>query len=148
VVPEVTRRLITDAVLARLQTLTGVAVYRGEVVDHPPALANDPDGRVGPYVILYPFGGTPGPEVDLGDTTVDLVYSCQVTCAAGYSTDCEYLTDRVHPLLFRWAPTVTGLVCGPLRPPPGFDPGPVRRDDQPLPPRFYVPLQFRSIVTT
>jgi hypothetical protein len=147
VVPEVDRRLITDAVFAQLETLTGVTAYRGEVPDHPPALTGDPDGRVAAYVVLYPFGGTPGPEVDLGDTAVDLVYTCQVTCAAGYPTDCEYLVDRVHPLLYRWAPAVAGLVCGPLRPPAGFDPGPVRRDDQPSPPRFYVPLQFRSLVT-
>jgi hypothetical protein len=138
-------QLITDVVLTQLRTLTGVAVYRSEVEDNPPRL---PDSdRVGPYAVLYPFPGNPGPGGDLAGTADDLDYTFQVTCAAGFSADCEALVDRVTHLLFRWTPTVAGIVLGQLLPPPGYDPGPVRIDRTIAPPRFSVPLQYRLIAT-
>lgn len=138
-------QLITDQVEIRLQTLTGVAYYRSEVVDNPPPLSDS--DRVGPYVVLYPFPGKPGPGGDLANASVDLDYGCQVTCVAGYSQDCEYLVDRVHGLLNNWQPTVAGIVLGTFRPPSGYDPGPVRVDRTITPPRFNVPLQYRLTAT-
>lgn len=138
-------QLITDQIYARLGNLTGVEVYRSEVDDQPPRLPND--DRVGPYVVLYPFPGKQGPSGDLALASVDADYGCQVTCAAGYSADCENLVDRTHPLLYGWSPTIDGLAFGRLQPPPGYDPGPVRIDRTIAPPRFSVPLQYRLIAT-
>lgn len=137
--------LITSAIEARLDTLTGVAVYRSEVDSTPPLLPNS--DRVAPYVVLYPFPGKPGPGGDLAGASDDLEFTCQVSCAAGYSRDCEQLVDRTYALLYRWTPTVAGIVLGQLIPPPGYDPGPVRTDRTITPPRFSVPLQYRLIAT-
>jgi len=147
-VPSLRAQLITDSVQARAQTLSGVTVYRSEVEDNPPRLSGD--DRVAPYLVLYPFPGNPGPAGDLGDTAVDLDYTFQATCVAGYSRDCEHLVDLVHPLYFCWTPTVTGLgpsQIGTFKPPPGYDPGPVRIDRTISPPRFSVPLQYRLTAT-
>lgn len=138
-------QLLTDAVLIRLRTLTNVAVYRSEVVDVPPLLPGS--DRVGPYIVLYPFPANPGPGGDLAGVSDDLDYTCQVTCAAGFSADCEYLVDRTHTLMYRWTPTVAGIVLGQFIPPPGYDPGPVRIDRTIAPPRFSVPLQYRLTAT-
>lgn len=139
-------KFLTDAVLARLTTLVGVTVYRSEVDTSPPVLPDS--GRVGPYVVVYPFPGKPGQYgQDLGNTGDDLEYTCQLTCAAGFATDCEALVDRVHHLMYVWAPTIAGIVLGTFVPPPGYDPGPVRADTTITPPRFSVPLQYRLTAT-
>jgi hypothetical protein len=57
------------------------------------------------------------------------------------------LVGRVDAALYRWAPTIEGVVTGVFRPPVGFDPGPMRVDDTLTPHRFYLPLQYRCIVT-
>lgn len=138
-------QLVTDAIDARLRTLAGVTVYRGEVPDQPPRY---PDSdRVAPYVVHYPFPGNPGPGGDLAGSSDDLGYTTQVTCAAGFMEDCERLVDRVHQLLFHWSPTVANLVLGWLDPPPGFSPGPIRVDRSITPPRSSLPLQYRCVAT-
>lgn len=148
VVDDIQLRLITEQLLTRLRTLTAVEVYDAEVPAHPPALAGDDEGRVGPYVVAYPSAGTPTSETDLADSSDDLVYTFQLTCAAGYRADCEYLIDRVRPLMRSWAPVLDGVNFGLVRPPVGYDPGPIRRDQDVTPPRFYVPLQYRTTATT
>jgi hypothetical protein len=151
-VADIRRQLITDAVVARVAALgSWLTVYRAEIrnPDGSTHLATLPnDDRVSSYVVAYPYAGSPTGERDLGDTLVDLDYGIQLTCVAGYAADCEYLVDQVHPQMYLWTPTVTGLVFGRFRPPPGFDPGPVRRDPDVTPPRFSVPLQYRIPVTT
>lgn len=139
------QQLVTDAVIARLAT-TGFIVYRAEVATTVPV--QPATGRIAPYLVAYPFGKAGGPDPDLGDSTNDLTYTVQVTCVAGFSADTEYVVDQVNGILNRWTPTVTGMVCGTLRPPPGYDPGPVRPDYTVTPPRFWVPLQYRTTVTT
>lgn len=153
------RKVLADLAEAHLKTLTGVAVYRGEItastdtVHHPPVLtapggAPDPSGRVAPYAVLYTGAGTRGLDHDVADAHDDLDWSFQVTCAAGYETDCGYLIDRVDGLFYRWAPTVPGLAFGRAKPPLGYDPGPIRRDETVTPVRFWVPLQYRLPATT
>lgn len=138
-------QLLTDVVFAQLGTLTGITWYRSEVPDQPP---REPDSdRVAPYGVLYPFPGHPGPGGDLAGQSDDLDYTFQVTVAAGFSADCERAVDRTHQLLFRWTPTIAGIVLGQLVPPPGYDPGPVRIDRTISPPRFSVPLQYRLTAT-
>lgn len=144
--PSPRQQLVTDAVDARLASLSPtVDVFRGEVTASPDIL---PNGRVKSYVVYYPFGPSDGPDANVGDTVTDLTYTCQITCVAGFEADCEYLVDQVAGLMNRWTPTVAGLVFGRFRPPPGYDPGPVRRDDTVKPVRFWVPLQYRITATT
>ena len=125
----VSRKALADATVARAQALGGLTVFKGEVVD-PPLIQTggvpDPSGRIAPYVVLYFGAGSPD---------------------AGYEDDCLNAIDRVHAQFFRWAPTVAGLIVGRLRPPLGFDPGTVRRDDDVNPPRFYLPLLFTLTAT-
>lgn len=136
-------RLITGAVMTRL---AGFTVYRGEVDPHPPTLPDS--GRTAPYVVVWPFGAKDGPDTNLGDTVTDLIYTGQLTCAGGFVEDCEYLAGQVDALMNRWIPALAGVVFGAFRPPPGFDPGPVQRDPDVLPPRFFVPLQYQVTATT
>ena len=136
------QKLITDQWYARLDTLTGVTVYRSEVPSSPPTITGS-DGRVKPYVVLWPFGGVPAREQDLGDQSTDIDYGGQLDCVAGYIEDCEALIDRVHPLVYRWSPTIAGLSFGGFRPPVGFQPGAVQKNEAVNPPRYWVPLQYR-----
>lgn len=140
-------KLITDAVIVRAQTLANVTVYRVEVNTEPPKIPNDPEGRVARYITIQPLLRGLGPNPDLGDTAVDLTYGFQATCVAGYAADCEYLVDQVDALLYRWIPAVAGLVFGAFRPPAGYQPGPVRQDNDVRPPRFWVPLQYQIVAT-
>lgn len=142
-------RLITDAVLDRLQTLGLVLdqnLFDAEVPDHPPTM---PDSdRTVPYVVVYPFGPKDAPDPNVADTVTDLTYTVQLTCAGGFRPDCEHLVGRVDALMNRWIPLVTGVVFGAFRPPTGFDPGPVQRDPDVRPPRFFLPLQYQITATT
>lgn len=140
-------QLVSDAVETRLRTLSpALTVGRGELSTSPPIMPEN--GRVAPYAVLYPFGPADGPNLDLGDTAADLTYTCQINVAAGFETDCEYWIDQVVGLMNRWTPAVSGLVFGRFRPPTGYEPGAVRRDDTVTPPRFWLPLQYRIPVTT
>lgn len=147
------RRLVTNAVLARLQELDTATVYDAEIPGTVPLIQTnaetDPSGRVAPYAVLYPLPGSPSGDVDLADTHFDLDLDYQVSAVTGYRQDCEHLVDQIDALLYRWAPTVDGLECGWLRPPPGFRPGPIRpvNSERPGPARFWVPLQYRLRVT-
>lgn len=151
----VPRKKLGDLVEARAKTLAGVTVYRGEVPGKPPVIqtggAADSSGRVAPYVVLYTGAGTPSDELDVADAAVDLVWSWQVTCVAGYEADCGRLVDRVDELFYRWTPdrgAIDGLNFGRTKPPLGFDPGFIRRDEAVTPNRFWLPLQYLLPVTT
>lgn len=148
------RRLATDAVLARLQTLTGVTVYDAEVPTDPPLITHadgtvDAAQRVAPYVVLFPLPGAPSADGDLADTDLDLVITWQIDAAAGYRRDLEHLIDRVDALLRRWAPAVDGCTVSGLRHPIGFAAGAIRPATAatPQPPRFWLPLQYQTHIT-
>lgn len=152
-VTAIERKVLSDLVDTRLKTLTGVAVYRGEVPGQPPVIVTggqpDSSGRVGPYVVQY--GGAGGPSAEADDVAYshsDLVWPFQVTCAHGWEPDCLHLVDRVYALLFRWVPVLEGLNFGQVLPPPGFDPGTAQLDRTVKPARHFVPLQFLMPVTT
>lgn len=151
----ISRKKLADLVEQRLTDgLAGRAtVYRGEVPDKPPVIqtggSDDPSGRVAPYVVLFTGAGNPIIEATLAGCGVEVDWSFQTNCVAGYDADCGRLIDRVHDLLFHWAPVLDGHAFGWIEPPPGFDPGPVRRQDfAGLPPRFFTPLQWRLPTTT
>lgn len=137
----VSRKALIDVVLARLNTVANATGWLMKP-DGPVSTKSGTTGVVQPHWILYPSAGTPGPELDLGDTVVDLDQVLQVTCVTGDPEDLAALVTRVDAALYRWTPTVAGLVCGPLRPPPGFDPGPAREGTAVKPSRFWVPLQY------
>lgn len=150
----ISRKVLGDLLDARLKTLTGVTVYRGEVPGKPPVIQTngtpDPSGRTAPYVVFFSSPGTPGvdDEIDVADLHEDLLWSVQLICSAGYEADLDYLVDRVWGVLYRWSPEVDGLECGPMKPPPGYDPGPARRNDNVTPPRHWTPMQFQLPITT
>jgi hypothetical protein len=154
--PKIRRKVLGDLLFARLQGLPGptaVTVYRGEVPEHPPvardaASGPDPSGRVAPYVVLFDGAGPTNLEPDLGGRNEDLLWSPQIIIAAGFSADCVQLVDQVCAWVYRWSPVIPGLVAGGLEPPAGFDPGVVRIDRAVSPPRFFLPTQWRLVVTT
>lgn len=153
--PTISRRVITDQLVTRLRTLEPkVTVYRDRASERPPVLADalgtpDSMGRIAPYVVVYPGAGSPEPgDADLGDGHVDLLYTCQLTLAAASGEDLDHLLDVVTPLVYRWHPTLTGVNTSGFRPPPGYDPGAHRRDDQVEPPRYWTPMQLQLVATT
>lgn len=147
---------LTGLVLARLEPLTNTiaepvtGVYGGMIPlpDEPPVKVRidghpDPSGRVAPYVWLQASPGRPLGDDDLGESTTDLDWWFQTTCAAGFEADVVHLVDRVRGLLYRWQPTADGYEFGMCKPPAGYDPGVVRADTTVKPVRFYLPLQWR-----
>lgn len=140
------RKILADAVEARLRDqLADIVGYQGEAVDVP--LAAGGDGRVVPYWVLHVSPGTPTDQLDLADTVVDLDWGFQITCAGGASADVQALMSDVDAVIFRWRPVLAGLVCGPCKPPLGFDPGPIRLDRSVTPHRPVVPLQYVTRIT-
>lgn len=139
------RKLIRDTVRARLSALTPVCDIFEDEADSPTRSA---DGiHVDPYIVFTTSMGTPSPEVDLADTAIDLDWWLQVTCAASFKPDILDLVTDVDALLHRWTPTIPGAVCGPLKTPPGYDPGPVIIDRTVRPYRLWTPLQYRTTLT-
>jgi len=136
----ISRRVLANTVATRLATLTGVTNYRAEVDETPPTIS-DEDLRVRPYTVLYPSAGSPGLEEDLEGRDVDLVWTFQISCVAGNSTDADNLIDRVTALFEHWFITVdTGLTGGRCK--QLNDPGPNRCDKAETPPRFWSPLVY------
>lgn len=139
----ISRKALSDAVKARAATITNCTVYLGEPTNVPAT-----NGFVVPHVALYPGTGTPSDEQNQADTSEDLDWLLQVTVVAGYVDDLMALLTRVDAAFYRWTPTVTGLVSGPLRPPLGYEPGPVRFDRDVTPHRPWLPLQYATRITT
>lgn len=150
----ISRKQLADQVEQRLRdNLTNASVYRGEVPEKPPVIqtagAPDPSGRIAPYVVLFTGAGNPRIEASLNGSERELDWSFATNCVAGYDEDCGRLVDRVHDLLYHWEPVIEGHAFGWVEPPPGFDPGPVRQQIfTGLPPRFFLPMQWRLAVTT
>lgn len=153
----ISRRLLSQSIAPRLieKASTGIGYYgrvgralpgqqlqpAGTIPADPPAKSLQ-DLRVKPYYVLYPSPGTPGGDEDLGATTDALDWIFQITVAGGDIDDVLALTDRIHGALHRWTPTVTGVLCGPIGVPAGYNPGPVLLDRDVTPPRHFTPLQF------
>lgn len=148
----ISRRDLARAVGTRLLDVTNATGYYGQIgaknalTEGDAAPATPPtksatDLRVAPYFILEPGVGRPGDEVDMGDTLVDIDQPITVRAAAGDVDDLLALIERIDACLFRWAPTVDGLQCGPLRYPPGYEP-PLLPDMTVQPSRLFSPLQY------
>jgi hypothetical protein len=155
----ISRNQLAIAVATRLVGVTNATGYMGAVgskyglpgvtgtpENPPPKSTTDP--RVRPYFVIFPGAGTPGDETDLGDTLTDLVAPFQITAAGGDINDVLALIDRIHDRLYRWAPVVAGIQCGPLRIPAGYDPGPVLTDKDFTPRRLFTPLRYQLTAHT
>lgn len=145
---QTSRLAITHALKDRLVGLLGAhAVFVAEIPDQPPVLvtdgAPDPSGRVAPYAIIWPGAGRPDLNPSLEATPTDHLWAGQVTFAAGFADDLLALLDDAIPLLNLWVPVIDGITCGPMRPTPGADPGPIRPERDARPPRFSLPTLWR-----
>lgn len=142
---------ISDALVARLESLSWLKVYKGEVPDKVPLIQvnghDDPAHRVAPYAVVYPGAGRPDPNPNLAATAGDHLYSGQVTFVAGWQDDLLRTIDRARPLLHLWTPVITGINCGRMRQPLGVDIGNPRRADDVKPPRFWLPFLWQLHVT-
>lgn len=148
------RRVVTSALIARLNEVGNVTVYLrrvgyvlGSVVEVPPPTVSDTDRRVRPYVVVHPSPGTPGPDQRLDSSSVGRVYGPQITCVVGDEVALDVLVDAVTDRLDGWRPVFAApyasVDVGRFRSLRGFDPGPGRRDDDVTPARFWTPLQYR-----
>lgn len=140
---------LDELILARLETITGVKVYDGELDETPAALSNA-DPRVRPYIVYWPDTGHPGFDrgaTELGDGLRDLVYTPQFTCVAGYRPACTNLIDRLHAAVHGWIPPVPdGWSAGPMRVPLGYTARILREDDV-TPSRFSAFPQFQTVIS-
>lgn len=127
---------VHDAVWPILDAIANVNAYDAEVPKTPP---RDEDGRVHAYAVLY---ASPGLlfSTDLTGNQSALLGSFQVTCVGGDTTRALWCVDKVRTAM---ATTVTldGRAY-PIRA-REEDPGPVRRDDDVNPARFWVPVEFQ-----
>lgn len=144
----VSRFTLGGLIEARLDGLTGISVYRGDVPNPLPVITTpdgpDPSGRVAKYIVLHTGGGDPVIDRKLSDTGDELTWSFQTNVGAGYDADCADAADQVVDRLHLWQPVQAGYQFGLVRPPFGFDPGNIRPQQIPgMPPRFFLPLQWR-----
>lgn len=127
-----------QSVLTLLEAaLTHVTVYDSEVPDAPPA---DSGGRVWPYVVVYPGGGSVDPDaLNLGHAAGGGIrWSFQVTVVGGTSSRCLLAAHQVRQAL---AGVHLETGASPIEEVSGTY---IAKDRDVLPPRFYVPLLFRT----
>ncbi len=122
------------ATLARLKTLTTLAVYDGDVPPSPPA---DSQGRVYPYAVLWPASGVAPLEQAVDAVAVGTDWMCQVTVAAGDPSWVLPAVQKVRQVLAGWSPA-EGAVLTEETPRSVT----VLRDDDVTPKRWFMPLQF------
>lgn len=137
-IPQV--RPISDQVWDQLQTLTAVNLFDGEVPGSPPL---DPDGRVHAYAVFYPGIGR-GYSNRGGGTAHSLNWGCQVTCVGGDRTRALWCVDQVRGVLDGLRVTVAGRNALLVDVTP--EETPLRRDPDISPPRFYLPLLYRTSI--
>lgn len=129
------------ALLTRLDALPSVTAYDGQVPSAPPA---DEDGRVYPYVVLWPSAGTTAEEARRlsGDAHGAIDWPVALTVAAGTPTWCLQAVALVRAAVEGWTPPGA---AGPLREEPtGAAAAGAGRDEDTTPVRFFVPLAFRT----
>lgn len=129
----------SDALWAKLDAIANITTYDGEVPKNPPLGA---DGRVDPYAVLYAGGGLRFASA-LNGLQSSLSSTFQVTCAAGDRTRAMWCVRQVRDGLI--GPITIGGRTYLVRS-TDLDPGPIRRDDNVTPVRFYLPLEFFLLV--
>lgn len=131
-----------NAVLALIQAVANLNVFDAEVPETPPL---DPDGRVHPYAVMW---GDIGTRVNssLALDSADMDWPFQVTCVGGDINRCLWAVDKVCAALVDVSPVVAGRSVWPIRQEAAGPDKPIR-DDKVQPPRWYVPLLFRTYST-
>lgn len=128
------------AVLALLNSVTGLTVYDGEVPDTPPA---DAMGRVNAYAVLY-ASAAPSQRDAIAGPSTRFPWSFQVTAVGGDRQRCSWAVKAVCGALVDQRLTVAGFTSSPI----GQDTGPgMGRDDTVVPPRLFQPLLFSLLAT-
>lgn len=132
---------LANPVWALLDALEHVNTYDGEFVDaggrpvSPPA---DDDGRVHAYAVFYPSAGhLMSVQLDAEPDSLDWTF--QVTCAAADRVRAMWCVGQVRSVLTGAWVNFNGQ---PLQIRETGNPGPIRRDEQVKPPRFYLPLSY------
>jgi hypothetical protein len=129
-------RTLADQVWALQQAITNVNHYRGNVASNPPL---DPDGKVHAYAVLYAGAGRAfGGRMVAAPGQTDWTF--QVTCVGGDDNRALWCVDKIRAALTGAPLAVSGTSAGRIR--ELTNPGPVRRDDDVSPPRYYLPLLF------
>jgi hypothetical protein len=131
---------LADLVWALLTGIPAVNHFDGEVAPEPPV---DADDRVHAYTVYYPSPGRSWPRM-LDAAPDSLAWSFQVTCAGGDRTRTLWCVGKVRAQLTGarlTLPDGTSVLIT-----EATDPGPIRRDDDVKPPRFYVPLLFNVTI--
>jgi len=137
-------RLDIDPPLSIDPTDTTAGVHDGQAPGSPP---KDSLG-VHPYAVVYADPGAPEPRFTGIEGALTITW--QVTCVGGTQERCLAAVDRARAALHGARVRVPGgPSSGTLAPPPGYTPGPVRRDPERTPQgaeqhRFFVPLQYRA----
>jgi hypothetical protein len=108
------------------------AAVKGDVGGAPP-------GALPPYWALYTDAGNP--EGTLGDRHRDLLLEFQVTVVGTGTEQVLDVAGRVRSVLLTLLPAVAGRTVQPLWEIPNGEP--IRRDDDLLPPLWYLPLTFQ-----
>lgn len=124
--------------LARLRGLTTVTVHDSEVPANPAA---DPAGRVYPYAVLWPApGNVPDEARNLEhDPAGGLTWDARVTVASGDPTWTLQAVTLVRARLEGWRPRPGSLMSE-----VNLGGGTIQKDTDTTPPRWFVPLQFRT----
>lgn len=132
---------LAAAVKARLDGATGLTVYETAVTGTPP---RDAGGKIRSYAVLHPGGGdTTRHSLDAAPGPV--LWPFTVMCVGG---DHDYLlgaVDAVRGRLEGFVLTVANTSCGPIQPPPGFQPPPAKPDHDENPTRLWLPLLFQVL---
>jgi hypothetical protein len=136
---------LSAAVVARLGAGNGpgdrLDVFDGEV-----KAVMDTDGGAHPYAAFYAAPGNLSGST-LCETPDELLWSFQVTAAGGDPARARRAVARVRRQLTGHLLLVEGDLAGLIRETPGYDAGPVRKDETVKPARWFSPLLFQVWTT-
>lgn len=132
---------LADPIWALIDAIANVNTYDGEIADaagspiDPPL---DDDKRIHAYAVYFPSPGWAHALLACGGTD-SLDWSFQVTCAGADRVRTLWCVQQVRAALGGARVEISGQQL-PIR--ETGNPGPIRRDEQVTPHRFYVPLNF------
>jgi hypothetical protein len=130
---------VYNSVWAKFDAITGIYSYDAVVPNNPPV---DGDGTSRAYAVLYMSPGLRYASA-LNGVQGALLDSFQVTCVGGRSDTLWFCVDKVRTGM-PGPVTIDGKAYQiRIR---EEDPGPARRDDDKVPPRHWVPLEFQLMV--
>lgn len=136
---------LSTAVVARLSAGNS-AGDRLDVFDGEVKAVMDSDAKAHPYAAFYASPGNLSGST-LCETPNELLWSFQVTAAAGDPARARRAIARVRRQITGHLLLVDGDPVGLIRETPGYDPGPLRKDDTVAPARWFSPLLFQVWTT-